>query len=285
MNHCFNNYEDGLRFVLENGEKKLDRTKIGTLSVFSVTLNFDLRTYFPAITTKKLAWKSVLSELLWFLEGSNDERRLCEILHGTRDGSKKTIWTENANAPYWIDKAKFEGDVGRIYGVQWRRWQNSNGQTFDQIKDIIHKLKHNPNDRRIILSAWNPGELDQMALPPCHNFCQFYVQNGELSCQLYQRSADFFLGVPFDIASYATLTHMLAQVSGLKVGDLITIFGDSHIYLNHIEQVKEQLSRNAFTMPTIELNPKILEIDQFTMNDINLIDYQSHPAIKAPMAV
>ena len=221
-------YNDALKFILENGVKSEDRTGEGTLSYFGYQMRFDLQKGFPAVTTKKLAWKAVLSELLWFLEGSGDERRLAEILHGSRDARnekgelKQTIWTANAEAQYWKPKAQFAGDLGRVYGVQWRSWKTGRKKwissseavddSIDQIANLIHDLKTNPYSRRHILTAWNVAELDKMALPPCHTFAQFYVRNGKLSCQMYQRSADFFLGVPFNIASYSLLVHMIAQV-------------------------------------------------------------------------
>jgi thymidylate synthase len=273
-------YHDLLNDILTNGEVRDDRTGIGTISVFARQLRFDLRQSFPAITTKKLAWKACVGELLWFLEGSSDERRLAEITHGTREGVV-TIWTPNALAPYWVDNAQFEFDLGRVYGVQWRDWTG-----IDQVKNLIDGLKNNPNGRRHILSAWNVGELDMMALPPCHVMSQYYVsKNGELSCHMYQRSVDVFLGLPFNIASYALLTHMLAQVCGLKVGELIISTGDTHIYKDHVEQVNEQLRREAFKQPTLWLNPDIKDISKFTMDDIKLIDYRSHDSIKAKMAV
>jgi len=243
-------------------------------------LRFDLRESFPAITTKKLAWKACAGELLWFLEGSSDERRLAEITHSTREGVV-TIWTPNAMAGYWKDKAKFEGDLGRVYGVQWRDWTG-----IDQVKNLIDSIKNNPNGRRHILSAWNVGELDQMALPPCHVMSQYYVsKNKELSCHMYQRSVDVFLGLPFNIASYALLTHMIAQVCDLKVGELIISTGDTHIYSDHVEQVNEQLRREMYPQPTLWLNPEIKDIDKFTMDDIKLLNYVSHDSIKAKMAV
>jgi len=297
-------YHDLLHDILNTGEVRDDRTGVGTISVFARQLRFDLRHSFPAITTKKLAWKACVGELLWFLEGSSDERRLAEITHGTREGVV-TIWTPNALATYWKDKAEFEGDLGRVYGVQWRNWRKhdlqcdfgkawnadadrvaTNMSSIDQIKKLIDGLKNNPNGRRHILSAWNVSELDEMALPPCHVMSQYYVsKNGELSCHMYQRSVDVFLGLPFNIASYALLTHMLAQVCDLKVGELIISTGDTHIYRDHVEQVKEQLSRSEFPLPTLELNTNIKDIDKFTVNDIRLVNYQSHDSIKAKMAV
>ena len=300
-------YLDSLQFVLDNGTTKTDRTGVGTVSVFGMQQRYDLSTGFPAVTTKKLAWKSVVSELLWFLEGTGDEHRLREILHGSRQSEKTTIWTANATAPYWRPKAQYEGDLGRVYGVQWRKWRtpvehratnfkDEFGSVYqrqgyvhfketDQIKDLIDGIKRDPNGRRHILSAWNPGELDQMALPPCHCFAQFYVADGKLSCQMYQRSCDMFLGVPFNIASYALLTHMIAQVCDLAVGEFVHVLGDAHIYSNHVEQVKEQLSREPLPAPTLWLNPDVKSIDKFTMQDIRLDNYQSHSAIKADMAV
>ena len=298
-------YHDLLHDILNTGEVRDDRTGVGTISVFARQLRFDLRKTFPAITTKKLAWKSCVGELLWFLEGSSDERRLAEITYGYRDTSKVTIWTPNALAGYWKPKAKYMGDLGRVYGVQWRNWRKhdlqcdfgkawnadadrvaTNMSSIDQIKNLIDGLKNNPNGRRHILSAWNVSELDEMALPPCHVMSQYYVsKNGELSCHMYQRSVDVFLGLPFNIASYALLTHMLAQVCDLKVGELIISTGDTHIYKDHIEQVNEQLQREAYPEPTLWLNPEVKDIDKFTMDDIKLINYQSHDTIKAKMAV
>lgn len=288
-------YNEALKFILENGEVSEDRTGEGTLSYFGMQMRFNLQDGFPAVTTKKLAWKSMVSELLWFLEGSSDERRLSEILYGTRDTSKKTIWTDNANASYWKPKAQYNGDLGRVYGVQWRSWQTGDKRwisssesemvTIDQVARLIHDLKTNPYSRRHILTAWNVAELDKMALPPCHTFAQFYVRNGKLSCQMYQRSADFFLGVPFNIASYSLFTHMIAQVCDLDVGEFIHTFGDAHIYLNHIDAVNEQLKREPFPLPTLKINKSIKDIDGFKMDDFELIDYKHHAAIKAPMAV
>ena len=296
-------YHDLLEDILKNGEEKNDRTSVGTYSVFGRHLRFDLRRGFPAITTKKLAWKACVGELLWFIEGSGDERRLAELTHGTAEG-KTTIWTPNALAPYWKPKAKFEGDLGRVYGVQWRHWQkyseeknygeaHKGGERLavdktevDQLTNLINGLKNDPKGRRHILSAWNVGELDQMALPPCHVMCQFDVsKHGELSCHMYQRSVDVFLGLPFNIASYALLTHMIAHVCDYTVKELIISTGDTHIYKNHVDQVKEQLLRRAFGMPALILNPDIKDITKFTMNDIHLEGYESHGQIKAEMAV
>lgn len=300
-------YLDLLNDILTNGEEKDDRTGIGTVSVFGRNIRFDLRSGFPAVTTKKLAWKAVVGELLWFIEGSGDERRLAKITHGTDYGTV-TIWTPNANAHYWKPKAQYEGDLGRVYGVQWRHWQTPifhKQETFtdefgnqynrggsihiketDQLKNLIEGIQKDPNGRRHILNAWNAGELDQMALPPCHIMCQFYVnKNKELSCHMYQRSVDIFLGLPFNIASYALLTHMIAQVCNLGVGELIISTGDTHIYKDHILQVREQLEREPLELPTLKLNPDITDIDKFTMNDISLEGYNSHGPIRANMAV
>ena len=278
-------YLDALRQVLENGKDRKDRTGVGTRALFGMQLRFNMEEGFPAMTTKKLAWKSVVSELLWFIEGSNDERRLAEILYGTRDGSKSTIWAANAEAGYWKPKAKFKGDLGRVYGVQWRKWKNFEGKETDQLKNAINLIKNDPTSRRIIVNAWNPGELDSMALPSCHTFFQFFVADGKLSLQMYQRSCDMFLGVPFNIASYSLLLHMVAQATNLKSGEFVHTLGDAHIYHNHFSQVKEQLSRKPLQLPSLKLNPKIKNIDDFRMEDIELVGYESHPPIKAPMAV
>jgi thymidylate synthase len=247
-------------------------------------MRFNLQEGFPAVTTKKLAWRAVVSELLWFLEGSGDERRLAEILHGTRDSSKKTIWTANAEADYWKSKARFEGDLGRVYGVQWRNWSNFLAYNFDQIQILIDGLKNDPSSRRHIVSAWNPGELDQMALPPCHVLSQFDVTDGHLSCQLYQRSCDMFLGVPFNIASYSLLTHIIARECNLKVGDFIWTGGDCHIYNNHIDAVSEQLSRAPKELPTLFITEG-KKIADYVVDDFLLDNYNPDPAIKADMAV
>jgi len=296
-------YHDLLQDILDNGERKDDRTGVGTYSVFGRNLRFDLRRGFPAITTKKLAWKACVGELLWFIEGSGDERRLAELTHGSTDG-KVTIWTPNANAPYWKPKAKFEGDLGRVYGVQWRHWNkyteekdygeaHKGGQRLavdkkevDQLANLLDGLKNDPNGRRHILSAWNVGELDQMALPPCHVMSQFYVnKNKELSCHMYQRSVDVFLGLPFNIASYALLTHLIAHHLGYGVGELMISMGDTHIYSDHVEQVKEQLTREEYPLPTLLLNSQKTDIFEMTMQDIALEGYQSHGPLKATMAV
>jgi thymidylate synthase len=296
-------YLDLLQDILDNGEIKDDRTGVGTHSVFGRHLRFDLRRGFPAVTTKKLAWKACVGELLWFIEGSSDERRLAELTHGTSEG-KVTIWTPNALSPYWKHKAKFEGDLGRVYGVQWRHWNKyrtekdmgaaHKGGTrlavdkieVDQLANLIKGLTEDPNGRRHILSAWNVSELDEMALPPCHVMSQFYVnKNKELSCHMYQRSVDVFLGLPFNIASYALLTHLLAHHCGLKVGELVISTGDTHIYKDHIEQVKEQLTREPHPLPTLMLNAEKNNIFEISMADIHLENYQSHGPIKATMAV
>ena len=284
-------YLNALRDILETGDRRPDRTGVGTISKFGLQLRFNLQDGFPAITTKKLAWKSVVSELLWFIEGSGDDNRLKEILHGDRNSTEKTIWSDNASAPYWTPKARFKGDLGRVYGVQWRAWRapvfGANRMAvkhIDQLQVLINGLKKDPYGRRHIISAWNPGELDLMALPPCHMLAQFYVGNGKLSCHMYQRSADMFLGVPFNIASYALFTHMIAETCNLEVGDLIISFGDAHIYENHIEQVKEQLTRVPLEWPTLELE-KTEGITTYKMSDIDLVNYKCYAAIKAPMAV
>jgi thymidylate synthase len=300
-------YHDALQTVLRDGTQRSDRTGTGTISVFGMQQRYNLAEGFPAVTTKRLAWRSVVSELLWFIEGSGDEKRLREILHGSRDSDKKTIWTDNATAPYWKPSARFDGDLGRVYGVQWRHWRtaqhiktgsfkNEFGSYFsqqggitmtevDQLRGLIEGINRDPYGRRHILSAWNPGELQAMALPPCHVLAQFYVADGKLSCQMYQRSCDMFLGVPFNIASYSLLTAMIAQVCDLKVGEFVHVLGDAHIYSNHVEQVKEQLTREPLPAPTLWLNPDIRDITKFTMDDIRLDNYSCHDAITAPMAV
>ena len=293
-----NQYLDAVKQVLDQGEPRTDRTGTGTISLFGMQQRYNLQQGFPAVTTKRLAWRAVVSELLWFIEGSRDERRLREILHGDRNSPKDTIWAGNATAPYWQDKAEFEGDLGRIYGVQWRHWRTSERKwtndsgihrvenvEVDQLLELVEGIKQDPRGRRHILSAWNPGELAAMALPPCHCFAQFYVSNGKLSCQMYQRSCDMFLGVPFNIASYSLLTAMIAHVCGLQLGEFVHVLGDAHIYNNHVEQVKEQLAREPLPAPTLWLNPDISDITKFTMDDIKLLNYQSHPSLPAPMAI
>jgi thymidylate synthase len=261
-------YHDLLRLVLERGKLKEDRTGTGTLSVFGAQTRFDLRQNFPLITTKKIHRKSVIHELLWFLKGDTNVRSLNE--HGV------TIWDEWAND---------QGDLGRVYGAQWRDWKTSAGQSVDQIAEVVAQIRANPASRRLIVSAWNPGELNQMALPPCHVLFQFFVQEGELSCQLYQRSADLFLGVPFNIASYALLTMMMAQVCGLRAGEFVHTFGDLHLYSNHLDQAREQLRRDPRPLPVMRLNASVQEIDDFTFDDFTLEGYEPHPAIKAPIAI
>ena len=269
-----------LKKVMDEGTDRPDRTGTGTRAIFGQSMRFDMADGFPALTTKKLAFKAVKSELLWFLEGSNDDNRLKEL-----NGSDKTIWTANANADYWKPKAKFEGDLGRVYGVQWRKWAKPDGTTVDQIANVIEKIKTNPTDRRLIVTAWNPGELDQMALPPCHMFFQFFVAGDKLSMLMHQRSCDMFLGVPFNIASYSLILHMVAQVTGLKAHEFVHSLGDTHIYLNHFDAVKEQLTREPLKFPALWLNPEVKTIDDFKMDDIRLDGYESHPSIKAEMAV
>jgi thymidylate synthase len=294
MTHPEHAYLNALKDILATGEQRPDRTGVGTISKFGVQMRFDLQQGFPAVTTKKLAWRACVSELLWFIEGSGDENRLKEILHGERYTDKKTIWSDNATAPYWTNKRlqRHAGDLGRVYGVQWRKWRaplvRINKvvlQNCDQLLNLIDGLKKDPYGRRHIITAWNPGELELMALPPCHMMSQFYVSNGKLSCSMYQRSADMFLGVPFNIASYALFTHMIAQACGLEVGELIITLGDAHIYTNHVDQVKEQLARKPLPLPELKLNPAVKDITGFTMEDIELVNYTSHDAIKAPMAV
>ena len=271
-----NNYLDLLEKILNKGTDSTDRTGVGTLSLFGEQL--------------KLAWRSVVAELLWFIEGSGDERRLAEIQFGTRDKSKKTIWTANAESDYWKDQARFDGDLGRVYGVQWRNWRSpifkgaySYTET-DQLKNLIEGLKNDPTSRRHIISAWNPGEIDRMALPPCHAFMQFYLRNNKLSCQMYQRSADVFLGVPFNIASYALLTHLVAKEISADVGELILTFGDVHIYKNHLNAVIEQEDRDPYDLPTLDIS-SVNDIWSATVDDCRLINYQHHAYIAAEMAV
>lgn len=271
-------YLDLLKDVLKNGDKRMDRTGVGTRAVFGRQMRFDLSKGFPAVTTKKLAFDPVKAELIWMISGSSDVKELQKL--GCH------IWDANAEADYWKPKAKFEGDLGRVYGVQWRSWNSPDGKVIDQLKDVIERIKSNPTDRRLIVTAWNPGELDQMALPPCHMFSQFFVEEEKyLSLQMYQRSADMFLGVPFNIASYSLMLSMVAQVTGLVLKEFIHVLGDTHIYENHVEQVKEQLRREPYNLPKLWLNPEIKDIDKFTMEDIKLIDYKYHPKIKAKMAV
>ena len=261
-------YLDLLTEVLRNGARKTDRTGTGTLSVFGRQLRFDLADSFPLLTTKKLHTKSILIELLWFLRGDTNIKWLQE--RGV------TIWDE------WADE---NGNLGPVYGYQWRHWRTPDGREIDQIKDLIQSIRKKPDSRRHIVSAWNPADVDKMALPPCHALFQFYVANGKLSCQMYQRSADLFLGVPFNIASYAALTLMVAQVTDLKPGDFVLTLGDAHIYLNHLEQVREQLTRSPRPFPKLKLNPAVKELLDFRYEDFTLESYDPHPAIKAPIAV
>ena len=261
-------YHDLIKRVLDEGVAKEDRTGTGTTSVFGHQMRFDLSEGFPLVTTKKLHLRSIIHELLWFLKGDSNIAYLKE--NGVR------IWDE------WADE---NGDLGPVYGVQWRSWPTPDGASIDQITQLIHNIKNNPDSRRLIVSAWNVSEIPNMALPPCHTFFQFYVADGKLSCQLYQRSADIFLGVPFNIASYALLTMMVAQVCDLKLGDFVHTFGDAHIYSNHMEQVKEQLSRDYRPLPTMRINPEVKHIEEFKFEDFELVNYNPHPSIKAPVAV
>ncbi len=261
-------YHRLLRLVLEEGRPRADRTGTGTIGVFGAQARFDLREAFPLVTTKKVHLKSILHELLWFLRGDTNVGYLRS--HGV------TIWDE------WADA---DGDLGRVYGAQWRSWRGADGRTVDQIAGAVRQIRENPTSRRIIVSAWNPAELGEMALPPCHAFLQFYVQDGELSCQLYQRSADLFLGVPFNIASYALLTMMMAQVCGLRPAEFVHTFGDLHLYSNHLEQAREQLAREPRALPRMRLNPARRELEEFVYEDFTLEGYDPHPAIKAPVAV
>ena len=261
-------YLNLLRHVKSNGIKKADRTGTGTVSVFGYQMRFNLEDGFPAMTTKKLHFKSIIHELLWFLNGDTNTKYL--------NDNGVSIWDE------WADE---NGDLGPVYGAQWRSWPAADGKTIDQISGVIDQIKNNPDSRRLIVSAWNVGELDQMALMPCHAFFQFYVADGKLSCQLYQRSADIFLGVPFNIASYALLTMMVAQVCELRPGDFVHTLGDAHLYLNHMQQVDEQLSREPLAPPVMKINSEIGSIFDFKYEDFELINYESHPSIKAPIAV
>lgn len=261
-------YLDLCRHILEDGIKKEDRTGVGTLSVFGHQMRFDLSTGFPLLTTKKLYTRSIIYELLWFLRGDTN----IQYLH-------------DHNVHIWDEWADAEGNLGPIYGKQWRSFRGADGKTMDQIQWVIDEIRRNPNSRRLIVSAWNPPEIEDMALPPCHCLFQFYVAGGRLSCQLYQRSADTFLGVPFNIASYALLTHMIAHVTELQPGEFIHTLGDAHIYLNHIDQVKLQLTREPLPLPTLELNPDVHSIFDFTFRDIKILNYQAHPNIKGEIAV
>jgi thymidylate synthase len=261
-------YHELLRRVLDEGQERTDRTGTGTIAVFGAQARFDLRETFPLLTTKKLHLRSIIHELLWFLRGDTNIRYLNE--HGV------TIWDE------WADE---NGNLGRVYGAQWRDWRGPDGKVVDQIARVIEQIRRMPDSRRLIVSAWNPAEIEGMALPPCHVLFQFHVADGELSCQLYQRSADLFLGVPFNIASYALLTLMMAQVTDLRPGDFVHTFGDLHLYLNHLDQAREQLSRECRPLPRMRLNPAVKRIEDFKFEDFQLLDYNPHPSIKAPIAV
>ena len=261
-------YLDLMRHILEHGAEKGDRTGTGTKSVFGYQMRFDLGKGFPMVTTKKLHLPSIVHELLWFLKGDTNVKYLQD--NGVR------IWNE------WADE---NGDLGPVYGKQWRKWETKDGRIIDQVKQAVESIKTNPNSRRIIVSAWNVGELEDMALMPCHAFFQFHVADGKLNCQLYQRSADVFLGVPFNIASYALLTHMMAQVCGLEAGDFVHTLGDAHLYNNHLDQARLQVLREPMPLPTLKLNPEIKDIDDFTYADVEVVDYNHHPHIKAPISV
>ncbi len=261
-------YLELMQHVLDNGVHKEDRTGTGTLSVFGHQMRFDLGAGFPAVTTKKLHLRSIIHELLWFLQGDTNIRYLHE--------NGVTIWDE------WADE---NGDLGPVYGYQWRSWPAADGRHIDQISQVLDQIRNNPDSRRIIVSAWNVGEIDNMALPPCHAFFQFYVADGRLSCQLYQRSADIFLGVPFNIASYALLTLMMARVTGLQPGDFVHTLGDAHLYTNHLDQARTQLQREPRGLPTMKMNPDVADLFAFRFEDFELIDYDPHPHIKAPVAV
>jgi len=261
-------YLDLLSHVMETGTDRMDRTGTGTRGVFGHQMRFDLADGFPMVTTKKLHRKSIVHELLWFIAGDTNIKYLQE------NGVK--IWDA------WADE---DGDLGPVYGKQWRRWEGPDGTVIDQLKQVIENIKANPNSRRHIISAWNPADVEDMALPPCHCLFQFFVADGKLSCQLYQRSADIFLGVPFNIASYALLTHMVAQVCDLEVGDFVHTFGDAHIYHNHFDQVREQLTREPMALPTLKLNPEVSEIEDFTYADVKLVGYKAHPHIAGKVAV
>lgn len=274
-------YLDLMRHVMENGCKKEDRTGTGTISVFGYQMRFDLQQGFPLVTTKKCHLRSIIHELLWFLKGQTN-----------------IAYLKQNNVSIWDEWASEDGELGPVYGQQWRSWQGADGQVIDQISELIEQIKHNPDSRRLLVSAWNPAvlpdtamspkanaALGRQALPPCHTLFQFYVIDGKLSCQLYQRSGDIFLGVPFNIASYALLTMMVAQVCHLQLGDFVHTFGDAHLYLNHLEQAQEQLSRTPYSLPKMKINPEVKDIFAFEFADFELCDYQAHPHIKAPVAI
>ena len=261
-------YLDLLQHIVNKGAKKEDRTGTGTISVFGYQMRFDLNEGFPLVTTKKCHMRSITHELLWFLKGDTNIKYLKE--------NKVSIWDE------WADA---DGNLGPVYGHQWRSWPTADGRHVDQIKNVIDQIKKNPDSRRLIVSAWNVGEIEKMALPPCHAFFQFYVADGKLSCQLYQRSADVFLGVPFNIASYALLTMMIAQVCDLKLGDFVHTFGDTHLYVNHLEQTTLQLTREPRSLPQMKINPNVKDIFDFKFEDFELVGYDAHPHIKAPVAI
>lgn len=311
-------YLQFLRDVLEKGEKKSDRTGTGTISLFGYQMRFPLNEGFPLLTTKRVSFKLIATELLWFIKGDTNIRYLLQYNNHIWDEWAFKKWVESDeykgpdmtnfglrsqqdeafNALYQAELASFNarvladdefaakyGDLGNVYGKQWREWTTTRGDAIDQLVDVINTIKKNPDSRRLIISAWNPEDVPNMALPPCHTLFQFYVQNGKLSCQLYQRSADIFLGVPFNIASYALLTHLIAHECGLEVGDFVHTFGDAHIYLNHLDQIKEQLSREPRALPKLELNKDIKSIFDFNYEDMKVVGYEPHPAIKAPVAV
>lgn len=276
-------YNDILKRIMDEGVDREGRNGM-TRALFAIQMRFDMNDGFPAVTTKKLAFKAVKSELLWFLDMKGKERASDEDLKALNQ-SERTIWTDNAESDYWKPKSQFKGDLGRVYGIQWRNWKKPDGSTVDQVAQLIENIQKKPGDRRHIVTAWNPGELDDMALPPCHMFYQCFVADGKLSLHMVQRSCDMFLGVPFNIASYSLLLHMLAQVTGLKAHECILTLQDAHIYHEHFDAVKEQLGREPFALPQLKLNPDVKDIDGFTMEDIELVDYQSHPSIKAKMVV
>ncbi|GAB2683042.1 thymidylate synthase [Thalassiella azotivora] len=261
-------YHDLLRHVLENGTPKSDRTGTGTLSVFGYQNRYDLADGFPLVTTKKVHVRSVVGELIWFLKGSTNIR-----------------WLQERGISIWDEWADADGDLGPVYGYQWRSWPTPDGGSVDQISKVVESIRTNPDSRRHLVTAWNPADVDDMALPPCHTMFQFYVSDGRLSCQLYQRSADVFLGVPFNIASYALLTHMVAQVCDLQPGEFVHTFGDTHLYSNHLDQAREQLTRDPRPLPTLQLNPDVRSLDAFELEDVEVHGYDPHPAIKAPVAV